>query len=64
MEDDPPIIDHLNSYVGNTAKSYKSRVDLNSNSCDKLIKFSNYPKRLYLKSKIANDWNEEGSKSV
>ena len=27
MEDDPPIIYHLNRYVGNTAKSYKSRVD-------------------------------------
>ena len=29
MRDDQPIMDHLNSYVGNTAKPYK----LGLNSC-------------------------------
>ena len=31
MEDDPPIMDNLNGYVGNTVKSYESRENSNQN---------------------------------
>ena len=63
MGDDPPITDQLNGYVGNTTKSYKSRVNLNYKLYVKLISFSSYLKRLYLNSKIVNDMIKEGSKS-
>ena len=57
MENDLPIKDHQNGYVRNASNSYKSRVDSNSNLCGKLISFSNCPKKLYLRSKKANDRN-------
>ena len=65
MGDDPPIMEHLNGYVRNKAKSYKSRESPNSYLCAKLISFINYPKRLqyYLESKMANGRNKKGFKS-
>ena len=63
MGDDPLIMDHLSGYVGNTAKLYESREDLDYKLNTKLISFRNYLKRVYLESKITNDRNKEGSKS-
>ena len=58
----PPIMDHLNVYVGNS-QDIKGKSKFKHKLCAKLISFSIYPKRLCRKSKIANDRNKESPTS-